>query len=226
MHNIDLNKYLNIVNDEKNKKGLTTYTPLYPMLRVEDEKLYIGVLLTNSHSNVWSKEEHIKPEYWVLIDINNDTIVQFNKTEDKDFTTEELANKKPQEISKYMAEKTLQYKDYLIKDINAEDLSLQKKLSSMLGNEIEIDGKKVKINDHLLSDFEENINAKINELVDILIQTKYATITIYYDNLFDQIINNYKNNKDIDNTKAKLCIEIMNNYYEGVIGIDNFFNIE
>ena len=43
--------------------------------------------------------------------------------------------------------------------------------------------------------------------------------------LFKQIIKTYKDNKTIDTEKIKLCIEIMNNYYDGVIGIDNFFNI-
>mgnify|MGYP004599760081 CR=1 FL=1 len=30
----------------------------------------------------------------------------------------------------------------------------------------------------------------------------------------------------IDNKKINLCIEIMNSYYENVIGIDNFFNVK
>ena len=35
------------------------------------------------------------------------------------------------------------------------------------------------------------------------------------------------NKKDniIDNEKIKLCIEIMNNYYDCVIRIDNLFNV-
>ena len=229
MNNLNLDKYLNIVNDEKVKKGLTTYIPLYPMLRVENEKLYVGVMLTEDKDNVWSKEEHIKPEYWVLIDVNENKILEFNKTEDKDFVIGNLIPKnidnKQQEISKYTVEKTLQYKNYLIEDIKNEELPLQKKLSSILGSEMEIDGEKVNINDYLLSNLEEDIKSKINDLVDILIQSKYGSITFYYDNLFNQIINNYKNNKIIDNQKVKLCIEIMNNYYDGVIGIDNFFNI-
>ena len=199
------------------------------MLRVENEKLYVGVMLTEDKDNVWSKEEHIKPEYWVLIDVNENKILEFNKTEDKDFVIGNLIPKnidnKQQEISKYTVEKTLQYKNYLIEDIKNEELPLQKKLSSILGSEMEIDGEKVNINDYLLSNLEEDIKSKINDLVDILIQSKYGSITFYYDNLFNQIINNYKNNKIIDNQKVKLCIEIMNNYYDGVIGIDNFFNI-
>lgn len=229
MNNLNLDKYLNIVNDEKIKRGLITYIPLYPMLRIENGKLYIGVMLTDDKDNVWDKEEHIKPEYWVLIDINNDKILEFNKTEDKDFVIGNLILKntdnKQKEISKYTIEKTLQYKNYLIEDIKNEKLPLQKKLSSVLGSEMEIDGEKVNINDYLLSNLEEDIKSKINDLVDILIQSKYGSITFYYDNLFNQIIKDYKYNKTINNEKVKLCIEIMNNYYDGVIGIDNFFNI-
>ena len=229
MNNLNLDKYLNIVNDENVKRGLTTYIPLYPMLRVENEKLYVGVMLTEEKENVWSKEEHIKPEYWVLIDIDEDKIVEFNKTEDKDFVIGNIVPKntdnKKQEISKYTVKKTLQYKNYLINDIKNEELPLQKKLSNILGSEMEIDGEKVNINDYLLSNLEEDIKSKINDLVDILIQSKYGSITFYYDKLFNNIINKFKKDNIIDNEKIKLCIEIMNNYYDGVIGIDNLFNI-
>ena len=229
MNNLNLDKYLNIVNDEKIKKGLTTYIPLYPMLRVENEKLYVGVMLTEEKDNVWSKEENIKPEYWVLIDIDEDKIVEFNKTEDKDFVIGNLVPKntdnKQQEISKYTVKKILQYKNYLINDIKNEELPLQKKLSNILGSEMEIDGEKVNINDYLLSNLEEDIKSKINDLVDILIQSKYGSITFYYDKLFTNIVNRFKKDNIIDNEKIKLCIEIMNNYYDGVIGIDNLFNI-
>lgn len=229
MNNLNLDKYLNIVNAEKIKKGLTTYIPLYPMLRVENGKLYVGVMLTEEKDNVWSKEEHIKSEYWVLIDINDDKILEFNKTEDKDFIIGDFIPKntdnKEKELSKYTVKKTLQYREYLIEDIKNEELPLQRKLSSILGSEMEIDGEKVNINDYLLSNLEEDIKSKIDDLVDILIQSKYGSITFYYDNLLNQIINFYKNKKIIDNEKIKLCIEIMNNYYDGVIGIDNFFNV-
>ena len=229
MNNLNLDKYLNIVNEEKIKKGLTTYIPLYPMLRVESKKLYVGVMLTEEKDNVWSKEEHIKPKYWVLIDIDEDKIVEFNKTKDKDFVIGNLVPKntdnKQQEISKYTVKKTLQYKNYLINDIKNEELPLQKKLSNILGSEMEIDGEKVNINDYLLSNLEEDIKSKINDLVDILIQSKYGSITFYYDQLFTNIVNRFKKDNIIDNEKIKLCIEIMNNYYDGVIGIDNLFNI-
>lgn len=229
MNNLNLDKYLNIVNQEKEKRGLTTYIPLYPMLRVENEKLYVGVMLTDEKDPVWSMDKQIKPEYWVLIDVNEEKILEFNKTAEKDFVVGNFIPKnndnKQREISKYTVEKTLQYKNYLIEDIKNEELPLQKKLSSILGSEMEIDGEKVNINDYLLSNLEEEIKTKINDLVDILVQSKYGAITFYYDHLFTQIIHEYKSTKVIDHEKMKLCIEIMNHYYDGVIGIDNFFNI-
>ena len=66
----------------------------------------------------------------------------------------------------------------------------------------------------------------MSQLVDdILIYSKYGSITFYYDILFKQIVSDYKNNKTLAKDKMKLCVEIMNDYYDGVIGIDNVFNI-
>lgn len=229
MNSLNLDKYLNIVNEEKIKKGLDTFIPLYPMLRVVDNNLYVAVMLTAENDNVWGIDGNVKPEYWVLIDINSDEILEFNKTQDKDFVIGNIipknTNNKQKEISKYTIEKTLQYKNYLIDDIKNEQLPLQKKLSSVLGTEMEIDGEKVNINDYLLSNLEEDIKSKINDLVDILIQSKYGSITFYYDQLFNSIVKEYKASKKIDKDKVELCIEIMNNYYDGVICINNAFNI-
>lgn len=230
MNNLNLDKYLNIANEIKIKKGLNNYSPLYPMLRVENEKMYIGVLLTSEKDNVWDASEQVKPEYWMLIDIDTEKVIEFNKTAEKSFILGDVIPKNTsedkKELSKYTVEKTLQYKNYLIEDIKNEQLPLQKKLSNILGNEMEIDGERVNINDYLLSNLEEDIKSKVNELVNVLIWSKYGSITFYYDNLFNQILNEYKDKKIVNNDKIKLCIEIMNNYYDGVIGIDNFFNIK
>lgn len=229
VNSLDLNVYLNMINEKNKELGLTNYIPLYPMLRVEKEKLYIGLMMVNEKANVWDMKESIKPEYWALIDIDNNEILEFNKTEEKDFVIGNLipknTNNKEQEISKYIVKKTLQYKNYLIEDIKNEELPLQKKLSTVLGENFEIEGEKVNINDYLISNSEEIIKMRINDLVDVLVQTKYGSITFYYDQLFSDIVNNYKQNKIIDIEKIKLCAEVMNNYYDGVIGIGNFFNV-
>ena len=72
---------------------------------------------------------------------------------------------------------------------------------------------------------EEQITNSLNELVENLILTKFGSTIFYYDLLYMQIIEEYKENK-IDMEKIKLCLEIMNNYYPGVTYIDNFFNIQ
>ena len=199
------------------------------MLRVDNNKLYIGIMFTNQSDNVWDVNEKIKPSYWMLIDPRNLNIIEFNKTEEKGFVIGTFISKdttnKQKEISKYTVEKTLQYKKYLMDDIKNDELPIQKKLSSILNNEIEIDGNNVNINDYLISNLEEDIREKVKELVEVLVCSKYGSLTFYYDNLFNQILNEYNNEKVIDKEKLRLCIEIMNNYYDGVISIDNFFNI-
>lgn len=230
MNDLNLDKYLSIVNKEKEKKGLENYIPLYPMLRVEQEKLYIGVALTKDTDNIWSKEESVKPEYWALIDINNEEILEFNKTEDKDFvvgaTIPKNIENKEKEISQYTVEKTLQYKNYLMDDIKNEKLPLQKKLSEILGDTAKISGETVNINDYLLSNLEDDIKAKIDSLVNVLINSKYGSIIFYYDILFNRILTEYKQNNKINKENLKLCAEIINYYYDGAVGIDNFFNIQ
>ena len=228
MNNFNFDKYLNIVNEEKKKYGLDLYAPLYPMFRMENDKLYVGVLLVNDDDNVWSKENKVKPEYWALIDIDTEKIVSFNKTEEKDFVVGEIIPKtydnKEKEISKYTVEKTIQYRDYLKEDIKNFKAPLQVKLEKLLGEEVEIDGEKINISDYVFANIEEEINDKLNKLVEMLIWTKYGSVVFYYDLLYRQVIDEYKKG-NVDIEKIKLCAEIMNNYYAGVTYIDNFFNV-
>ncbi len=228
MNNLIFNKYIDLVNEEKKKYGLDLYVPLYPMFRMENNKLYVGVLLVNDDVNVWSKESNFKPEYWVLIDIDTDKIISFNKTDEKDFVVGEVIPKtfdsKQKEISKYTVEKSLQYKEYLKEDFIKFQTPLQKRLTDTLGSEIKIDGENINLNEYIFSKIEKEINDKLNELVKSLVWDKYASIIFYYDILYTQIMQDYKNN-NIDNKKIKLCAEIMNNYYDGIAYIDNFFNI-
>lgn len=213
------------------KRGLgEAYAPLYPMFRLVDEKLYVGIMLSNLDENIWSTDERIKPEYWILIDPKSLKVVEFNKTSEKDFVVGELTPKnnenKQKEISKYIVNKTLQYKNYLKEDIKNDKLLLvQQKVSDMLNNVVKVNDEEININDYLIANIESDIDEKVDELVDLLVQTKYGTITFYYDILFDSVIEEYINHGNINKDKMKLCIEIMNNYYDGVIGIDNFFNI-
>jgi len=229
VNKLNLEKYLEIVNLEKEKRGLLEYMPLYPMLRVEEDKMYVCVLLTLKEDDVWDINSNVKGRYWVLIDIETEEVVSFNKTEDKDFVLGEVILKdkdsKQKELSKYIVNKTLQYKNYLIDDIKNEELPIQKKLSSILGKTIEIDGENIDLNDYLVSNLEEDIKTKIDELVNILVISKYGSLMFYYDILFEQIINTYKNLNKIEKDKIKICIDIMNYYYDGLGFVYNTFNI-
>ncbi len=231
MNDLKLDKYLNIANEEKKKRGLgEAYAPLYPMFRLVNEKLYVGIMLSSLDENVWDANERIKPGYWMLIDPKSLQVVEFNKTNEKDFVVGKLIQKnnenKQKEISKYIVNKTLQYKNYLKEDIKNDKLLLvQQKVSDMLNNVVKVNDEEIDINDYLIANIESDIDKKVDELVDLLVQTKYGTITFYYDILFDSVTQEYINHESINKDKMKLCIEIMNNYYDGVIGIDNFFNI-
>ena len=230
MDNINLDKILEIVNEEKNKRGLEDYLPLYPMLRVEEGKLYIGVLLSHKEDKIWDIESSLIAGYWALLDINNLNVIEINKTEDKDYVNDTInynkANKyNLKELSEYEVRKKLEYEEYLLNDIKMDELPIQKKLSKILNNELEVDGEKVNIQDYIMANIETELKEKIKELVDLLVESKYSSITFYYETLYNQIIREYKQNNTINKEKMKLCIEIINNYYYGVVGIDNFFNI-
>ena len=51
---------------------------------------------------------------------------------------------------------------------------------------------------------------KADELVNLVVASKYSSLIIYYDCLFKEIIINYRNNNTIDKEIIRLCLEIMN----------------
>ena len=224
----NLDTYLSLVNEAKKEKGLNDYTPLYPMLRVEEGKLYIAVLLVKETDNIWDRKEACKAHYWVLIDIDQKKIVEFNKTEEKDYVGEQVINLElndhKKEMSMYFVDKALKYKEYLMNDIKNDYLPIQNKVMDVL-KEIEIDGEKVNFKDYLYANIESKINDKINELVDVVMKEKYHSMIVLYESLMNQIITDYKNKKEFDKQEILLCVEIMSNYYEGVMGIDHLFNL-
>lgn len=224
----NLDTYLSLVNEAKKEKGLNDYTPLYPMLRVEEGKLYIAVLLVKETDNIWDRKEACKAHYWVLIDIDQKKIVEFNKTEEKDYVGEQVINLElnnhKKEMSMYFVDKALKYKEYLMNDIKNDYLPIQNKVMDVL-KEIEIDGEKVNFKDYLYANIESKISDKINELVDVAMKEKYHSMIVLYESLMNQIITDYKSKKEFDKQEILLCVEIMSNYYEGVMGIDHLFNL-
>ena len=229
MEKISLDYILDIVNLEKNKRNLNNYVPCYPMLRVEDNKLYIAVMLTNAQTNVWSDQEKTKAEYWCLLDTTTLEVIAFNQTSTKDYITSTLIENtnstSQKEMSKYEVMKNIEYTNYLLDDIKNDNLPIQKKLSTVLNNEFTIDGENISINDYIMANIEDSIKKKVKELVNLVIETKYSSITFYYDALFNNIIKEYQANQTINYELIKVCIEVMENYYNAIIGIANFFNI-
>ena len=230
MDKLNLDHILEIVNEVKKDKGLDEYLPLYPMLRVVDEKLYVGVMLSHKNDEIWNVNGNFKAGYWALLDINNLNVLEINKTDDKDYIIGTSDNIKQEttnlkELTEYEVKKTLEYQEYLLNDIKNDELPIQKKLSAILNNEFEIDGEKINIKDYIMANIEDELKEKVKELVDLLVQSKYSSITFYYNELYNQIINEYKEKGTINQEKINYCIEIMNNYYYGIIGIRNFFNI-
>lgn len=227
MDSLKLDSILEIVNEEKMKRDLHDYVPCYPMLRVIGNQLYIGVMLTHVRDDVWNIDSRIKPEYWCLMDIDTFNVLEFHCTKDKDFVIGKLRKKDftnhQKELSMFEVRKTMEYEEYFMNDIKNGELPIQKKLAHFLNSEIEVDGEKVNINDYIMANIEGDIKAKVKELVDLVVVSKYSFITFYYDCLYRNIIQEYINEKKIDDEKIKLCIEIMNQYYYGVVGIDNFF---
>ena len=228
MNDEKLEKYLKKVNEEKVNKGLENFAPLYPMLKIKDNKLYVVVMLVKEDANVWDMNAKVVPEYEVLIDPLKEQVLSFSKTDLNDFknTNNEGKMNKEKEISKYTVQKTLEYKNYLLEDVKNEKLPLQRKLADIFGEDFQMDGEKFNINEYLFATFETEIKNKIDELVHLLVCSKYTSLTFYYNMIFQEIIECYKENQTIDREKMKLCLDIMNYYYDGVVGIDKIFNME
>ena len=228
MKNLKLNDILNIVNEEKEKRGMENFAPCYPMLRIVDNKLYIAVMISDFNSNIWEQGSNCIPEYWCLLDPKNHKILEYNKTSEKKFAEGKISALKPNitnELLEFEERKKIEYEKMIINDVKQSKLPLQDKIFKSLNGEISLNNKTININDYIMENLDDLIKIKSKELVDILVQSKYSLITICYDNLFSEIINEYNNSGNINKEKMKLCIEIMQNYYYGITGIKEFFNL-
>lgn len=227
INNVD--KYLEIANKIKKENGLNDdYCAMISMLKKTDDELYVVVPFVKSDEKVWSKENEIIPEYWALINPIKMELIEFNKTSEKSFNDKEIIKNHSddsfnKEVSKYIVQTKLKYKEYIKNDIkNNGLLTYQNDVSKLVSN---INDEKVSFNDYFYASFEDDINEQIDKLVDLVASVKYNLLTNYYDVLFTDIVNEYINNKKIDNEKLNLACDMMNTYYPGVNGIDNIFNV-
>jgi hypothetical protein len=227
INNVD--KYLEIANKIKKENGLNDdYCAMISMLKKTDDELYVVVPFVKSDEKVWSKENEIIPEYWALINPIKMELIEFNKTSEKSFNDKEIIKNHSddsfnKEVSKYIVQTKLKYKEYIKNDIkNNGLLTYQNDVSKLVSN---INDEKVSFNDYFYASFEDDINEQIDKLVDLVASVKYNLLTNYYDVLFTDIVNEYISNKKIDNEKLNLACDMMNTYYPGVNGIDNIFNV-
>ncbi len=232
MVNYSIDKFIGIANQNKQNYGLNDeYISLYPMFRMVDDKLFVVVPFVKFDEKVWNKESKIIPTYWALIDPITKELIEFNKTSENSFINGDIKENNSddiinQEISKLIVNKKLEYKKYIKDDIKENSvLSFQKKVIQKLNNVIKIDNYDVSINDYIFANIEENLNEEIDKLLDLVASSKYNSIILYYDILFNNIIDEYIKIKRIDSDKIILACEIISSYYIGITGLENLFNI-
>ena len=217
-------KILNIVNEEKKIKGLNNYAPLLPSIIRKDDDLKILVLLTKDEDNVWDIKENIKADYWIVLNIKTLKIEEFNKTSDRSYLTNDFikANRDDaKEITKYMINKKIEYKKYFMDDLVKESMIKQEKYSKLIDDKIKVDDKYVNISDYIKADLEKEALSLIEDITDkmsdLITRAKYSVITYYYDELFNRTVDEYLNDKKISEEKIDAIIEILKNYYVGVL---------
>lgn len=217
-------KILNIVNEEKKEKGLNNYAPLLPSIIRKDDDLKILVLLTKDEDNVWDIKENIKADYWVVLNIKTLKIEEFNKTSDKSYLSKDFIKADrddAKEITKYMINKKIEYKKYFMYDLVKESMIEQEKYSKLIDDKIKVDDKYVNISDYIKADLEKEALSLIEDITDkmseLITRAKYSVITYYYDELFNRTVDEYLNDKKISEEKMDAIIEILKNYYVGVL---------
>lgn len=229
VNNID--KYLEIANKNKIKYGLNDeYCALIPMLRIVDGRLYVVVPFVKVEEKVWDKGNDIISEYWSVIDPVSRELIEFNRTSEKSFIVGEVIKNHGddsinKEISKYVISTKLKYKEYIEKDLkNSSALSYQQKVEDLVKS-LNINGEEIPLGDYFYATSEEEIDNQVDKLIDLIATAKYNSLTKYYDILFTNILDEYVNDKYVNNEKIYLACEMMNTYYPGIDAIDNIFNV-
>lgn len=229
VNNID--KYLEIANKNKVKYGLNDeYCALIPMLRTVDGRLYVVVPFVKVEEKVWDKGNDIISEYWSVIDPVSRELIEFNRTSEKSFIVGEVIKNHGddsinKEISKYVISTKLKYKEYIEKDLkNSSVLSYQQKVEDLVKS-LNINGEEIPLGDYFYATSEEEIDNQVDKLIDLIATAKYNSLTKYYDILFTNILDEFVNDKYVNNEKICLACEMMNTYYPGIDAIDNIFNV-
>ena len=227
-----IDKINEIIKNEKTNDAV----PLFPMLRIEKNKLYIGTLIDIQTEELFNRDKVVRPNYWVLLDTNNYSLIELNNTKDKDYMDPSILpidveyddefKKEDKELRKYSINKNIQYREYLINDIKKDISNSQKNILENINNELIVDNQKVNAKDYLDAMIEDEIESRVKELVDLIVNNKYSSIIYYYQQLIEEIVKEYKNTNSINKDKIKLACKIMESYYGEYCGIKYFFNID
>ena len=72
----------------------------------------------------------------------------------------------------------------------------------------------------------EEIEEKVKELVNLIVNNKYSSIIYYYQLLFQEILEEYMSSNTINDKKMILASKILDSYYGEYCGIKYFFNVK
>lgn len=215
--------------------GIENATTYFPMLRVVDGKLYVGTVIDIPNEELQSRKKCVRPRFWAILDINDFHIVELNKTEEKDYMDSNVIaideefdddfEKKVEALSEFENIKKEQYKKYLYEDINLEITPSKVPIINKIDNKIIVDGQVLSADNYLISQIKEDVENKVDELVEIMTRAKYSEIIYYYVNLVMEIIDEYKKTNTINKEKINLASNIIDEYYGKNYGIKYFFNI-
>lgn len=224
-------KIYKIMKENNLENGVT----LFPMLRKEKDKLLLGSLIEINNEELFNKDKVVRPKYWVILDINDYSLVELNKTIDKDYMDtnliplekeyDDIFKKEMKELDKFSIDKKMQYIEYLMGDIKNEILNTQNKMLDNINNTLIVGNEKVSATDYLIANIEEEIDNQVKDLVELIVNNKYSAIIYYYQALIEEILNEYKETNNINIEKIKLASSILGTYYGESYGIKYFFNV-
>ena len=220
-----------IMKENKIENGVT----LFPMLRKENDKLLLGTMIELNDKELFAKDKVVRPKYWIILDMNDYSLVELNKTEDKDYMKtsiipldkeyDDTFKREMKELEKFSIDKKIQYKNYLINDIKNDIMNTQNKILNKINNTIIVDNQKVNATDYIMANVEDQLEKETEKFVDFIVTSKYSTIIYYYQSLIEEIIKEYKEANNINMDKMELAASILDAYYGEVYGVEYFFNI-
>ena len=220
-----------IMKENKIENSVT----LFPMLRKENDKLLLGTMIELNDKELFAKDKVVRPKYWIILDMNDYSLVELNKTEDKDYMKtsiipldkeyDDTFKREMKELEKFSIDKKIQYKNYLINDIKNDIMNTQNKILNKINNTIIVDNQKVNATDYIMANVEDQLEKETEKFVDFIVTSKYSTIIYYYQSLIEELIKEYKEANNINMDKMELAASILDAYYGEVYGVKYFFNI-